>query len=219
MSALDAKGSGLCGVLGVIAGTIGFFVNRMWRFPDSSAPAAAISDFVAAQRAELVIGMFLSTAAVTLWLAFGAGLWSWLRTATERDRPQLAMFLAGVISFTTLSLAGFTAFMVLVYRDGDAYERLLYDVTFGLLAMSGAPTVLALMAYGDLIVRTRVLPRTTAVLAFVSAAAHLVLFASFVIRSGPLSLQGAGIIVIPATLFAWIAATSGALARRDPAVR
>jgi hypothetical protein len=44
-----------------------------------------------------------------------------------------------------LLLAGFTAFFVLVYRGADVGDpRLLYDLTFGLLATSGAPTAIAL---------------------------------------------------------------------------
>jgi hypothetical protein len=61
--------------------------------------------------------------------------------ADERRRePVLGCFLLGFVSFVTLLLAGFTAFFVLVYRGAEAPDpKLLYDLAFGLLAMSGAP--------------------------------------------------------------------------------
>src|SRR5205085_818682 len=54
------------------------------------------------------------------------------------------------------------AFLVLTYRSpAPSDARLLYDASFGLLAMSAAPTVVALGAYSALVFRTRELPRAT----------------------------------------------------------
>jgi hypothetical protein len=49
--------------------------------------------------------------------------------------------------------------------------------------------------------------------AAVAALAHLVLFASLAITSGFFSLEGGVTIAIPATLFAWVIATSIVLLR------
>ncbi len=115
----------------------------------------------------------------------------------------------------TLLLAGFTAAIVLFYRAPEASDpRLLYDLGFALLAMSGVPTALALGSYAAQVLRDRRLPRWTAWVAAVAALAHLVLLASLVIPSGSFSLEGAVIIAIPATLFVWIAGTSVVLLRR-----
>jgi hypothetical protein len=95
---------------------------------------------------------------------------------------------------------------------------LLYDITFGLLAISGAPTALALFAYAALVLRTGRLPRWTASLALLAAATHVALCASFYVRDGFFSLEGAVIIAIPATLFAWIAGTSVAMLAGDRAL-
>jgi hypothetical protein len=91
----------------------------------------------------------------------------------------------------------------------------LYDAAFGLLAMSGAPTTLALGAYTALVLRSGVLPQWTALLAALGAIAHVALFASFVVRDGFFSLEGEVILVIPGTLFIWTGATGIAMIRAD----
>lgn len=93
--------------------------------------------------------------------------------------------------------------------------RTLYDLSFGLLALSGLPTALALGAYA---VATRKdgdrLQRVTVAAALVSMAAHVAIGFSFFFRSGFLSLEGLDIVVIPATLFVWIALVSVVELRR-----
>jgi hypothetical protein len=156
--------------------------------------------------------MLLSTAAVSLWFVFGAGVWLRLRQARATESLASACFGLGLVGFLTLLLAGFTVFFVLVYRDAEVADpRLLYDLTFALLAMSGAPTALALGSYAALVLRANVFPRWTAWLALVGAAAHVVLLASLVVTEGFFSLQGQVITAIPATLFAWIFGTGAAM--------
>ena len=126
--------------------------------------------------------------------------------------PASACFAFAFVGFATLLLAGFTAFLVLVYRDADVGDpRLLYDLTFGLLAMSGAPTAIALGSYAALAFRTAALSRWTAWLGVVGAVAHVALLASFVASEGFFSLEGEVIIAIPATLFLWIIGTGIAM--------
>ena len=209
----DHRLAAAAGALGVLAGAAALVVDRMWRFPPTDTTAPALQDFVNAQRTELLVAMLLNTFAVTMWLVFAAGVWSFLRRRAG-ESLEVACFGFGFMSVVTLLLAGFTAFFVLVYRAPVPRDPLLlYDLCFGLLAMSGAPTVVALAAFASVVRRTRVLPMSTAWLALLGAAAHVALFASLVVREGFWSLQGPVVIVIPATLFAWIAATSIALAR------
>ena len=107
--------------------------------------------------------MVLNTAAVGLWLVFGAGVWLWLRETAGGESILSVCFLIGLVSFVTLLLAGFTAFFVLVYRAPEVSDpRLLYDLSFGLLAMSGIPTALALGSYAALAFDTDRLPGWTA---------------------------------------------------------
>ena len=206
------KLAGLAGVLSIALGIAAVPVDQMWTFPGTGATAAEITGFIDAHRSALLIAMVLNTIAVGLWLVFGAGVWLRLREATGGESVLSACFLIGLVSFVTLLLAGFTAFFLLVYRVPEASDsRLLYDLSFGLLAMSGIPTALALGAYAALVFRSGCLPRWTASVAAVAALAHLVLLASLLVTSGFFSLEGGVTIAIPATLFAWIAGTSVAM--------
>jgi hypothetical protein len=156
--------------------------------------------------------MLLSTAAVSLWFVFGAGVWLRLRRVSGPESLATACFAFGFVGFVTLLLAGFTAFFVLVYRAADVGDpRLLYDLTFGLLAMSGAPTAIALGSYAVLVFRSGPLPRWTAWLGVVGAVAHVALLASFVVSEGFFSLEGQVISAFPATLFMWIIGTGIAM--------
>lgn len=197
------------GVLGIVIPMVGLVVYPIWSFPDTNAGGSGIVAFVTDHQDQLKLMMALYTVGVTLWLAFGAAVWSLLRERLGTS-PLPLLFAAGSIGYVTLLLAGFTAFDVLVYRPPTAHEaQLLYDLTFGLLAMSGMPTALALgafaaAAYGS----DGLVPRATAHLAAVAAAAHVLLLLAFVVPDGPLSLEGFSITGIPALLWAWILATA-----------
>jgi hypothetical protein len=208
------KLAGLAGLLSIALGIAGVIVDQMWTFPGTGASAGEIAGFVHAHRSALLAAMVLTTAAVGLWLPFGAGVWLWLRETTSSECILPVCFLVGLVSFITLLLAGFTVFFVLVYRAGEASDpRLLYDISFGLLAMSGVPTALALGSYAAQVFRGGRLPGWTAWVAVVAALAHLVLVASLLITSGFFSLEGGVTIAIPATLFAWVIGTSIVLLR------
>lgn len=215
-SATGARAGGLAAVGGIVIPGIGVVVLPIWKFPGTGATSDQIGAFVTAHHAALQAMMLLYTSGVTLWLVFGACVWSHLRTRLAADSMVPACFAAGLVGFVTLLLAGFTTFDVLVYRGGEpAHARLLYDVTFGLLAMSGLPTAVSLGAFAVGAYRDHVLPRHTAHLAASSAAAHTVLLLSFIAPGGFLSLEGPVIVVIPALLWAWILATGIALIRAN----
>jgi hypothetical protein len=212
------KLAGLAGVASIVLGIAGAIVDQMWKFPGTSATAGEIAGYVDSHRSALLVAMVLSTAAVGLWLVFGVGVWVWLREMAGSVSVLSVCFLVGLVSFVTLLLAGFTVAIVLFYRAPEASDpRLLYDLGFGLLAMSGVPTALALGSYAAQVFQDRRLPRWTAWIAAMAALAHLGLLASLVITSGFFSLEGAVIIAIPATLFAWIAGTSVVLLRTSRA--
>jgi len=185
-----------------------------WEFPGTNSPATQITAYVVQHRSALLAGVVLDAVGVTLWGVFAAGVWVRLRRVSGRESVLSACFAFGFISLATLLLAGFLAFLVLTYRGrGISDPRVLYDMAFGLLAISGAPTAVALGSYAVLTWRTRHLPRWTAALAAVSAAAHVVLLASFLVASGFFSLEGQVITVIPGTLFVWVLATGVAMLR------
>jgi hypothetical protein len=208
------KLAGLAGVTSIALGVAGAIVDQMQTFPGTGASAAEIAGYVDANRSALLVAMVLSTAAVGLWLLFGVGVWLWLRETTGSVSFLSVCFLVGLVGFVTLLLTGFAVFFAFIYRAPEAPDpRLLYDISFGLLAMSGVPTALALGSYAAQVFRDDRLPHWTAMIAVVAALAHVVLLASLVITSGFFSLEGGVIIAIPATLFAWITATSVVLLR------
>jgi hypothetical protein len=210
------KLAGVAGLLSIVLGIAAVPVDQMWTFPGTGATAGEVAGFVDAHRSALLVAMFLTTAAVGLWLVFGVGVWLWLRETTGGESLLSVCFLVGLVSFVTLLFAGFTSFIVLVYRAPEASDpRLLYDLGFGLLAMSGVPTALALGSYAALVFRSDRLPRWTASVAAVAALAHLLLFASLLIARGFFSLEGGVTIAIPAILFAWILGTSMAMMAVD----
>lgn len=200
------------GILSAALGTAGVFIGRMWAFPQTGASAAEVTAFIDAHRSALLVDMFLTTAAVGLWLIFGIGVWLCLRGPNTRVGLLSGCFLAGLVSLVMLLLAGFAVFFAALYRAPHAIDaRLLYDLSFALLAMSGLPTALATAAYGIRVLRTALLPVWTAWLAFAATLAHVLLMASLAITSGFFSLEGGVTIAIPAILFAWILGTSLAM--------
>ena len=199
-----------------LPGLAAIFLAPVWDFPATDSSAESISAYVRDHLDELRAGVLVNSIGVTLWGVFGAGIWLRLRRAEGGETLWSACFIAGVSSLVTLLLAGFTAFLVLAYREAPVSDaRLLYDLAFGLLAMSALPTAVALGAYARLTFKGGDLPTWTAALAAVGAAAHLLLLLSFVVGSGFFSLEGDVIAVIPATLFFWVLGTGVALLRGD----
>jgi hypothetical protein len=168
------KLAGLAGLVSIALGIAGAIVDEMQTFPGTGASAGEIAGYVDAHRSALLVAMVLSTAAVGLWLAFGVGVWVWLRETTGSVSVLSVCFLVGLVSFVTLLLAGFTVAFVLFYRAPNASDpRLLYDLGFGLLAMSGVPTALALGSYAAQVFSDSRLPAWTAWVAAVGrAGAH-----------------------------------------------
>jgi hypothetical protein len=201
------------GTLGVFIPAIAIPVYPIWSFPSTETSGANIALWASAHHDRLVITQLLYTAGVGLWLAFGGAVWTHLRNRLPIGSPLAATFIAGLVGLVTLILSGFTAFDLLLYRPRDGeLASLLYDLTVGLLAMSGVPTVMALGAFAIAVYRYRVLRRSTAHLATVAAAAHVLLLAAFVAPTGPLSLQGfLTVWGIPLLLFAWIGHTASAI--------
>lgn len=202
------------GILGIAIPSVGVAVYPIWSFPGASSSGPAVAEWVATHHDALQIMMVFYTLGVSLWLAFGAGVWSILKSELEPTALEPSVFAAGLVAFATLLLAGFTAFDILVYRartSGDA--SLLYDLAFGLLAMSGMPTALCTGAFASAIYRSHLLPRWTGHLAVATAVTHVLLLATMIAKSAPFGLEDFGITGIPAFLWAWILLVSVALLR------
>jgi hypothetical protein len=211
-TAISMRLAGAAGLVGCALGMAGGLVVDILHAPATTASAAEIVESVEGDRTALLVGTLLSTAAVSLWLVFGAGVWLRLRRASGPESLASACFAFGFVGFVALLFAGFTAFLVLVYRGAHVGDpRLLYDLTFGLLAMSGAPTAIALGSYAALVFRSTALPLWTAWLGVVGALAHVALLGSFVVSEGFFSLEGQVITALPGTLFMWIIGTGIAM--------
>lgn len=205
---------GWAALAGVAIPLAGQLLLPIWTFPATTAGGDDVVAFVGEHQAALQTVMVANAVGVALWLVFGAAVWARLRAALPAASMIPACFAAGLIGFVTLLFAGFTSFDVLVYRQPDpAVAQVLYDLAFGMLAMSGMPTAVALVAYAVAVYRYGVLPRRTGHVAVAAAVSHVVLLLSFIVSAGFFSLEGAVISVIPALLFAWIAETGSCLVR------
>jgi hypothetical protein len=202
------------GTLGVVIPAAGFVAYPIWSFPETQASGGEVALWAAAHHDRLVVMMLLYTVGVTLWLPFGAAVWAYLRDRLAAGSTLLTCFAAGFVGFVTMIFSGFTAFDLLLYRHHSAESAtILYDLTWGLLAMSGMPTAVSLASFAIAVYGHRMLPRFTAHFAAAAAAAHLLFLAVFIVRGGPLSLESYSIGVIPLFLFAWILATALAMPR------
>ncbi len=207
---------GLAGVLGVLLPVAGLFVLPIWDFPGTNSSASRLITFAVDHRSSFHAVMVLNATGVALWMIFGAGIWLLLLEGDRQDSLLSACFAFGFIASTTLLLAGFVSGFLIAYRAPHIPDpRLLYDLTFGLLALSGAPTAIALASYAMATFRNSQLPRFTAWLAALAAVAHVALLFSLVVPSGFFSLEGQVITVVPGLLFLWIFATGIAILTMD----
>jgi hypothetical protein len=201
------------GTFGVMLPVLTLVVYPIWSVPGTQTSGADVAMWATTHHDRLLVMMLLNTAGVLLWFVFGAAIWAYLRDRLP-DRSLLpTCFAAGFIGYVTLILSGFTAFDLLLYRPHSAEtSTLLYDLTFGLLAMSGIPTAVSLASFAVAVYFYRTLPRYTAHLATTAAAVHPLLLVAFIAYDGPLSLEGFSTTSgIPFFLFAWILGTALAM--------
>lgn len=208
------------GVLGVALPAVGIPVYPIWSYPATATSGIDIARWAAAHHDRLVATQVLYTVGVACWLVFGAAVCTFLRHRLSAGSTLATAFAGGFVGVVVLILSAFTAFGLLLYRPRNAeLAALLYDLTAGLLAMSGVPTAVALAAFANAVYRYRVLPRSTGHLAIVAAVAHVLLLVAFIAPAGPLSLEGFLVLWgIPFLLFAWIMQTAQGMrheARRE----
>jgi hypothetical protein len=203
------------GRFGVSLPGITLVVYPIWLVPGTQTSGADLAQWATTNHDRLVVMMLLNTAGVALWFVFGAAVCAYLRDRLPAGSTLPTCFAGGFIGLAILILSGFTAFDLLLYRQHSAETTtLLYDLSFGLLAMSGIPTAISLASFAIAVYGRRVLPQYTAHLAIVAAAIHPVLLGAFIVHDGPLSLQGLSTTTgIPLLLFAWILGTALAMPR------
>jgi hypothetical protein len=186
----------------------------LWNSPAPTSPAAQVAAYLQTYHGRLLASQFIYSLGMGLFLCFSAGLWSWLRRIEPAPETISAIFAFGAVALTLLIMASFAIADAMSYRPQQpAFAVALTDTTFGLLALSGIPTAVCLGAYAAIVLRHRCLPTWTAWLALLAVGAHLLIAASFLSHGGFLGLEGTVIVVVPATFFAWIFATSLVLLR------
>jgi hypothetical protein len=184
----------------------------LWEAPGTNASGATLVAYLQHDHSRTVASLFVYSLGMGLFLCFAGGLWSWLREREPAPQPLSALFAFAAIALVVLILAAFATAAVMSYRARpQALAVSLADLTFALLALSGIPTAVCAGAYGALVLRRRCLPAWTAWLALLAMDAHVLIAASFFSHGSFLSLEGAVIVVVPATFFAWILAASWAL--------
>ncbi|WP_319451037.1 MULTISPECIES: hypothetical protein [unclassified Mycobacterium] len=197
------------GVIGFALPALTLATYPIWSFPGTQTAGTEVARWATANHDRLIVTMLLNTVGVTLWLVFGAAVYAVLRDRLPAHSMLPMCFGASFVGCVVLLLSGFTAFNLLLYRDhGPEISTLLYDLTFGLLAMSGLPTVVALGSFAVAVYAHPLLPRYTAHLATAGAVVHPLLLGTFIVSEGPLSLEGISITVMPAFLFVWILGTA-----------
>jgi hypothetical protein len=201
--------TGAIGLVSFALIAVAGLLEPLWDVPGTTASGDAVRSYLAANRDGFIGALTVYAFGMALFVVFAAALWGHLRPFD----PEIALvFVIGASALAVLVFAGFVPMLVLAYRAPDVSSpRELYDLCFGLLALSGAPTAIAMGAYVSVVWRTRALPLVTAWLAVLAALAHIVIVFSFVPRSGFFSLEGGVIVAIPSTLFLWLLATSLAL--------
>ena len=198
------------GALGVLIPAVAIPIYPIWFFPSTQASGAEIALWASAHHDRLVVSQLLYTVGVGLWLVFGAAVWTHLRNRLPAGSPLATGFGVGLVGLVTLVLGGFTVFNVQIYRPrSPELSTLLYDLAFGMLAMSGVPAAVALGCFATTVYRHHVMRTSTAHIAVVAAVSHIFLLVAFIAPTGPLSLQGFLVVWgIPLLLFAWIGHTA-----------
>ena len=195
------------GVATFLLVAIGFLVAPVWDAPESTSTVDQLNAYIRAHRGALLASLLLYSVAMGLFLCFAGGLREFLRVS--RSKRARHAFGYGAVALTALVLAGFAPLNVLAYRVPDRVViQPLYDLSFGLLALSGIPTVIFMLAYAVMVADDRVLPIWTAWLAVAGAIAHVAVAAPFLASSGFVSLEGGIIVVAPFTFFLWVLGTS-----------
>ena len=218
MSAKDLRIFGAAGVVSFVFIVVAALVSPpLWEGPTTTTTAQELADFAFPHRGRILAALFLYGIAMGFFLWFAAGLWSLLRRSEPEPGAWSAVFAFGSAVLATLIIAAFVPAALGVYRPPDPeIAGLMYDLSFGLLALSGVPTALALGAYAVLVLRGAPLARWTAWVAIVGSATHVVIAGTFLFRTGFFSLEGDVTTWIPATFFAWILAASIAMLRASP---
>jgi hypothetical protein len=150
--------------------------------PDESDSGAQVAAFFADHRMPILIALYVASIGTGFNLAFYLLLRDVLRRADAGVETLAALGVAGGLTFIAILFVAFGVIAQMAFREGggDAQTyRTLMDVYGTLLAMSGVPTAISLIAISLAVLRTRLFPSWLAWYGFAVAAVHLVSAGSF----------------------------------------
>jgi len=210
------RAAGLAGVAGFLLIASAAALLPFWTALDTIDSPEAFARYAQDQRSQIVAAMFLYSLGFGLFLVLAAALWTELRRANPRAEWLAAVFGFAAVSMSTMIVAAFVPASVFAYRShSPEIAQTLWDLGFGMLALSGVPTAVCMAAYATATLCYGGLPRWTGWLAAVGVVPHLVIAGSFMVGDGFFALQGDVTLWVPLTLFGWILGASVALTRQS----
>jgi hypothetical protein len=206
------RAAGVAGVVGFLLIASGAALLPFWTALHTTDSPQAFVRYAQDQRGQIIAAMFLYSLGFGLFLVLTGALWAQLRRADRRAEWLAAVFGLAAVAMSTMILAAFVPACVFAYRaHSPEVAQTLWDLGFGMLALSGVPTAVCMGAYATATLCYGGLPRWTGWVAAVGVVPHVVIGGSFMVRDGFLSLEGDVTLWVPLTLFAWILAASIAL--------
>jgi len=212
------RAAGMAGVVGFLLIASGAAILPFWTALHTTDSPEAFARYAQDQRSQIIAAMFLYSLGFGLFLVLAGALWAELRRADPRAEWLAAVFGFAAVAMSTMILAAFVPACVFAYRaHSPEVAQTLWDLGFGMLALSGIPTTVCMAAYATVTLCYGGLPRWTGWVAAVGVVPHVAIAGSFMVTDGFFSLEGDVTLWVPLTLFAWILAASIALVRQSGA--
>jgi hypothetical protein len=150
--------------------------------PDESDSGPQIAAFFADNRLPVLVALYAAAIGTGFNLAFYVLLRDVLRRLDAGVETLATLGAIGGVTFIAVIYAAFGVLAQLAFREGGGdpqTQRALLDVYALMLAMSGVPTAVSLIAISVVVLRTRLFPQWLAWYGFAVAAVHLVSAGSF----------------------------------------
>jgi len=212
------RAAGLAGVTSFILIVVAAALLPFWTALHTTDSPEAFARYAQDQRSQIIAAMFLYSLGFGLFLLLAGALWAQLHRAGPGAQWLAAVFGFAAVAMSTMILAAFVPACVFAYRShSPELAQTLWDLGFGMLALSGVPTAICMSAYATVVLCYRALPPWTGWVAAVGVVPHLFIAGSFMNHKGFLSVEGDVTLWVPITLFAWILAASIALVRQSGA--
>ncbi|HET8906568.1 MAG TPA: hypothetical protein VFN11_06350 [Ktedonobacterales bacterium] len=200
----------ISGIIGVILFAAGDALIA--DLPSISAPAHTMATYVASHQTQFLLFVFVWGATVAATLCFLTGLWSLLRHLEGAPDVLATLALGAGYIVWAIVLGGLAPALEFGYRSGqdEAVVKMLSDLAILGATLSAFPTIVSVVAFSLLIVRTGAFARWVGWFGFVVGFAHLLAAGAFA-QDGFFSPSVVSVFVAPPLYFLWILILSVAL--------